>query len=197
MKYRPRPGQQLRPHGGHHYFAHGIKFEGETHTEVVDKVSDYRLNNTIPIGNVEQEVLAYYADKFPWMVDAMEESDPAPKNDYYAKWRAWIQRQWKNPLNRSITPKEAALRWAICERCPHNIKLAVDSSPEGSEMLRRAFLLRRGANISKKLGFCSLHQFDIGVASFLEAPASVSGKLKDTANYEGCWVEPSSLTEHR
>lgn len=188
MKFRIRHGQQLRPHGGHHFYAHGIKFEGETHLHVYEKLREYRLNNMIPVGNVEQEVLAYYYEKFPWMVDAISSEEPVPKNDYYARWRGWIHRMWKTPLNRAVTKKEAATRWAVCQGCPHNIKLSVDGSKEGSETLRRAFLLRRGHDIPPFLGFCSLHSFDLSVASFLEAPAEVSGKLKDTANYPGCWA---------
>ena len=74
MKYELRKHQQLRPlEGGHHFHCYGLKFTGETLGEVVGKVSSYRLNNLIPMGRPEQEVLAYYADKFPWMVDAAED----------------------------------------------------------------------------------------------------------------------------
>lgn len=188
MKYRLRPGQQRIPLGGHHFNCHGMKFSGETHVEVYEKLLDYRLNNTIPIGDPEQEVLAYYAVESPWMVDAMPDEPARKKSEYYLHWRAWVQKLWKHPITRAVSPKEAAMRWPICEKCPHNIKLAVDASPEGAETLRRTFLMRRGHPVPNKIGFCSLHSFDIGVASFLEAPASVSGKLKDTAKYEDCWV---------
>lgn len=188
MKYCIRKGQQLRPHGGHHYHAHGIKFEGDNHKDVYEKLTTYRLNNTIPIGDPEQEVLSYYAREFPWMVDEVEALPSIKKNDYYARWRAFVQNTWKHPLTRTITAKEASSRWDVCAKCPYNVKLSVGSSQEGQELLRRTFLLRRGQEVPAKLGFCSLHSFDIGVASLLETPVEVSGKMKDAANAPDCWV---------
>lgn len=188
MRYQIRKGQQRLPLGGHHYNAHGIKFTGENHIEVYEKIIDYRLNNMIPVGDPEQEVLAYYYDNFPWMVDPDPDAVAKRKSEHYLNWRSWVHRMWKNPLNRAVTNKEASIRWDVCKSCPHNLKLSVDNSPEGSETLRRAFLLRRGQAVPSHIGFCSLHSMDISVASFLEAPAAVSGKMKDAANHPGCWV---------
>lgn len=187
MRYKLRKGQQLRPHGGHHYKTNGIKFEGETMEEVRKKISDYRISNMIPVGYPEREILEYYADKFPWMVDPIDVPEYVPKNFYYSQWRDWIHGLWKSPRTRFLTPTEAQLRWSVCLNCKHNIKLSVDGTQEGVETLRRAFLLRRGQNTSPKLGFCSLHLHDNSAASFLEAPIELSGKKKDSVNPPDCW----------
>lgn len=193
MKYVIRRGQQMLPKGGHHFDAHGRTFKGEDHEEVIEQLKTYRINNMIPVGNPEQEVLASYASHSPWMVTAVDES-PAKIGKHYSNWRDWVHSMWKNALHRIVTRKEASIRWEICCACKHNLKLEVSKSDEGAETLRRVFLLRRGQDVPKELGFCSLHLWDNSIACFLEDPLKASRKSKDSADQPKCWVL-SSLTE--
>ncbi len=182
-----RKDQQLRPLGGHHFIEGRLRIEGETLDEVIRKLTDYRVNNSVPVGNPEQEILVYYLGKYPYMVDIDYEAVDSFTQGYYEqKWLEWIRRHWKRPASKQITPKEAESRWNVCLNCPHNIKLSV-STQEDKESERKSFLLRRGQTTPEKLGFCSLHLWDTRASVFLEAPAEVSGKLKDAANYPGCW----------
>jgi len=185
----------MRPIGGHHFIEDGINMKGDTLEAVVRKITDYRINNSRPLGDPKQEVLQYYAINWPYMVEEDEiPSKPRIKN-HLDTWMSWIRSQWAFPPQRIVTSKEAEPRWAICLKCPHNITLQPETE-EHRECMRKSFLLKRGVDTPKKLGFCSLHLFDISVASFLEAPAKVSGIGKDTAQPPSCWVS-SSLTEHR
>lgn len=186
--WKLRKLQQLRPIGGHHFKEDGRTFRGDTLDEVVKQLTSYRLDNSAPLGNPEQEILRFYAINWPFMVD--EDFDP-PEPDTpdirMQRWLTWVRKQWGKSRRQPTTSKEAAIRWEICLKCPHNVKLH-PSTPEEKEMERKAFLLRFGQSVPEKLGFCSLHRHDTTIAVFSEAPAASSEKPKDLPNYPGCWV---------
>lgn len=186
--WKLRESQQLRPFGGHHFKDHGVTFTGDTLDEVVKKLEDHRINNALPVGNPKQDVLRYYAVKWPFMVDD-DYTPPKPEkpNVLMERWVRWVRKYWGKSLGRMVTSHEAAARWDICMKCPHNIKLD-PSSREEKEMQRKAFLMRAGQDIPKELGFCSLHWADTTVSVWAEAPVKVSEKPKDLVNYPGCWV---------
>lgn len=188
MKIKLRVHQHMRPIGGHHYVAHQIRFEGDTLDEVAQKVSDYRLNNSIAIGDPKDEILRYYLASYPFMVDIDEAPDRVNTLDEIKRaWVEWVRSRWSHPQGKTVTPKEAAIRWQVCLGCPHNRPFEA-ATPEEMEMDRKAFLMRKGHGVPAKLGFCSLHKWVTPIAVFSEAPAAASGKLKETANYPGCWV---------
>lgn len=186
--WKLRPGQQLRPIGGHHFIEDGVKFEGDTPEEVVTKLSDYRLNNGAPIGQPMQELLSYYAKNWPFMVDEDYGAEPPQTPSLrLTKWVEWVRSMWGKPSLKQITPKEAVTRWEVCLICPANVQLD-PSTPEQMETKRKAFMLRRGQDVPAKLGFCSCHRWDLPSAVFIEAPVVVSGKLKDAVQPPNCWV---------
>lgn len=187
MRLRLNKDQQRQPIGGHHFSENGQTFKDDTFGGVVKKLTGYRLTNGMPMGEPEQDVLLFYAQKWPFMVQE-DYADPPPMNsDTITWWMAWIRKQWGKSRGRTITSKEAAIRWETCLKCPHNIKIE-PSSPEQKEMARKSFLLRAGQDVPKDLGFCALHRHDTSVAVFTEAPVQSSEKPKDLANYPGCWV---------
>lgn len=189
MAIKLNPDQQRQPIGGHHFKENGHMLRGDTFDEVVSELATYRLNNSIPIGNPKQDVIAYYAEKFPYMV-MLDEDPPEPikRSEEYLAWRSWVWEMWKKPELRHVTTKEAAERWIECSQCPYNKSILETVTREGREVSKKAFLLRRGENIPSFVGFCACHRFDIGVASLLENPASRSEKNKDTEQPAGCWV---------
>lgn len=185
--WKLRPGQQMRPIGGHHFTEDGVRFEGDTLDEIVTKLSDYRVNNLAPIGQPRQEILSYYAKNWPFMVDEDFGAEPPEPPGYrMEKWTAFIRKLWGKPGMKQITPKEASLRWEVCLKCPHNVPVS-PTTQEEKEMERKAFMLRKGQTVPAKLGFCSLHLWDISSASFIETPVALSGKPKEAASYPGCW----------
>ena len=188
MKWKIRESQQLRPFGGHHLVAHGIRFEGNTPVEVVKKVTDYRVHNSIPVGEPMKELLDYYAAKWPFMVDEDYDTKPEPPpNTTKEKWMGWVRQQWKFPRGKYIANKEAEARWKVCLTCPFNKPIETQSQEE-REIARKSFLMSRGVTMPARLGFCSLHLADIRTMVVLEAPSVVSDKPKDAANHPGCWV---------
>jgi hypothetical protein len=183
------PDQLRQPYGGHQFYEHGLLIMGDNFDEVVEKLTDFRVNNNRPVGQPDQDILTYYLAHWPWMVIADGKPTVSqPTNKDYELWKKWIYKVWMNPPIKTVSSKEASDRWEICKKCPFNKKMDWEETIESTELARRAFLLRKGLTIPKGLGFCSLHHFDIGVVSFVEAPREMSGKSKDSADHPGCWV---------
>lgn len=181
---------QLRqPVGGHHFIERGLMIRGDTPKQVIKKITEYRINNNFPVGNPEQDLLLYYAERWPYMVrhdfDAQEE---AKVDDDYEGWRSWIYKIWNNPPASTVSSKEASDRWDVCKTCIHNKRKSWVPTNEASEITRRAFILRRGLDIPTVLGYCSLHKADLGVFCFVEKAKEISGLKKDTAKPSHCWV---------
>lgn len=176
------------PIGGHHFIEDGVMLKGDTLPDVVKALSDYRLTNMVPIGEPEQEILQYYMRNWPYMVD--EDYDykiTDAKVSPNSRWVKWIRMNWGKPLGKMATAREANSRAAICCKCPYNLPIEPINQEE-QEMMRKAFMMRRGHDVPKNLGFCSLHLWDNGSSIFIEAPSNVSGLEKDAARYVGCWV---------
>lgn len=188
MKHRLRIKQQRLPIGGHHFPEKGALIKGETFNEVVDLLTNFRLFNGRPVGRPRQEVIDYYAVKFPWMVEIETEEKPeVPLDPDYIAWRDWISSVWGKPSGRILSKKESSMRLEVCRDCPHNVGKSWDDSEESIEFNRKALMLRRGNYVDENFVFCDLHKVDLGVSSFLESPMLVSRKAKDEQDYPACW----------
>ncbi len=183
-----RHQQKRLPLGGHHFNEGLVTLKGDTHIEVANKLRDFRVNNNKPMGDPEQDVLNYYAETSPWMVREDEEKEEVPLDPSYLEWRDWVYRVWDKPPKKYTTKRDATARWLVCKTCPFNKKMDWVESNESSELVRRAFLLRKGLEVPDYLGFCTCHKADLGAFSFLEAPKDHSGIAKDAKNYPSCWV---------
>lgn len=180
--------QMRLPHGGHHYLEDDFMMKGDTFDEVKSKLAEFRLNNNRPVGNPGQDILAYYAVNFPYMVREDDTEIPEETNEFMS-WRAWVQKTWVHPPKKTLTMKEASFRWDVCKTCPCNLPIESGQRPsEFEQITRKAFMLRKGAKIPSELGYCSLHHFDLGVATFIETPRDHSEQREDTPNYPRCWV---------
>ena len=193
MKTKLNTKQKREPIGGHHFnqkTKHSDEYlvKADTFNKLISKVSDYRISNGIPIGNPKEDVLEYYARRFPYMVLIDEGAEKKIYNSRYEAWRTFIQDVWKKAPTKFITRKESESRWTVCLDCPFNVEKDWKKTKESNEVEKRAFMLRRGEAIPKKIGFCALHRADIGVLSFVEAPGNLSGKKKDHEKPSVCWV---------
>ncbi len=176
------------PFGGHHHIEYGITFRADSFTALVEKVSSFRLQNNIPVGNPEQEILSRYAQFWPWLVRQERDAEPLTDRLDYREWRYWLQKTWRTPPAKLITTREARDRWVKCQTCPANLKKTWDESDESSEVTRRAYLLRRGMDVPDYLGFCACHKTDLGVFTFIEAAKDYSARKTTEASPDGCWV---------
>lgn len=190
MRLRLNNNQKRLPFGGHHFFENSMNhlLKGETFDDVVRQLTDLRINNNVPMGDPEQEILIFYAKNYPWMVKYdMESTGVEQLSPRYQAWRRFVYNTWNKPPQKVVSNKEAAMRQERCLSCPYNQPLDWDETDESSELTRRAFLLRRGANLSQDIGFCTLHESDLGILTLVENPESYSARNKDTPNYPGCW----------
>lgn len=185
--------QHRRPFGGHHYPELGLVVRSNTFEGVVQKVKELRLNNGHPEGDVEQDVLRYYAEHFPYMVQSGDTKGPALQPSNYFKWRDWIRYMWYDPAKKMVTKKEAQLRWETCKNCPFNVPKNWKETDESAEFTRRAYLLRVGQEIPDYLGFCSCHRVDLGLFTFLDEPAKVSNKNKGDVQPKECFLSLDGL----
>ncbi len=178
------------PFGGHHYTQYAMTFRGETFKEVVEKLSEFRVTNNIAIGNPEQDVLLFYAVHWPFMVKEDTDSPVAitEPNDYVG-WRDWIYEAWRRPPKKSVVTKEASQRWDICLKCPMHRSINWIKNGEAKELAKRAFMLRRGIDIPKDLGYCLLHKADLGAFVFIDGAKEFSAKLKTADELPTCWVK--------
>lgn len=183
------PNQKRQPIGGHQFVEKGVTFTGDTFKEVVEKIYNFRTTNCLVLGDPEQDILVYYARNWPFMVmdDSVAIKTISP--DRLFLWRQWIVEAWSKPPHKLVSGKEAAARWEICENCPFNKRLDWKETNETAELSRRAFLLRRGMTAPSFLGFCSLHNADLSVFTFIDNPEAFSKKKKDGEKVEGCWLK--------
>lgn len=182
--------QHRSPIGGHQYPENGLLVRGDTFKEVVQKLTEYRLNNHIKVGNPEQDVLLHYAKQWPYMVKHDPDAAPKKENQTYEQYRKWVEATWVNPPVKTLSAKEASDRWAVCDTCPFNKAKDWRETKESAELARRTFLLRRGMDAPQGLGVCSLHfHADLSVLSFIEQPAHFVDITKDAAKPEKCWVK--------
>lgn len=193
MKLKLKANSMREPPGGHYYVELGVTIEGDRFSEVVDKLTEFRINNGIPLCEPDQDILKFYARKWEYLVeeDFSEQVDYKPLKEKRTRWTEWVHLVWRNPPKNLAPVKEAKERWEMCKSCPHNVELESSSSQEDAETERRSFLLRRGQEVPKYLHFCSFHGMPLDVGCFLDNANEFSSS-KAGEKYDPCWLNKAS-----
>jgi len=179
--------QQTLPPGGHHFPIMGLVLRADTIDELKKKITELRIANGQPVGDPEGDIIKYYAEHYPAMVQNGEREKPA-LNEKYRRWRDWVRYMWFAPPKKLLTVKEAELRWEKCRDCPFNSAMDWATSPEAEEFDRRLFLLRQGKDVPDDVGFCTCHGADLGLLAFLDAPDKVSARKDPAVPPKDCFV---------
>lgn len=177
-----------QPIGGHHFpVSKPIVsiLKGETLDELVQELTDFRINNGISLNNPLQDILEYYRQKWPYLV-VVEQGDTEENSIRFEVWRSWIQRTWAHPPKNLVPVKTAQERWDICEKCPYNKTKNWTRNDEHYELTKRAFLLRRGIDVPKYLGYCSFHGVDLGAFTMFDHPEKF---VQSEGIYKECFIE--------
>jgi DNA-directed RNA polymerase subunit RPC12/RpoP len=176
------------PIGGHHFVERSITFKAESFEDLAEKVRDFRLNNSIPIGDVENDILLYYANNWPWLVEEDPEQVSVKKNDLYDKWRDWAFGAKKRPIRKFVTDKEMALRYETCKECPYRVTIKPKHRDEYDAIMRKIFAYARGSMVCESNQFCRLHSVGIPVLLAADSPKEVL-PMKDGQSHPKCWIK--------
>ena len=194
MKLSFNSNSMREPIGGHHFKTDrpiDTTLKAKTLEDLVDDLKDFRINNGVPLGDPLQDILAYYKANWPYLV-VQEDGDTQEVGIRFSIWRSWIYKMWNNPPKSLVPNKVAKERQGVCEGCKYNKPITWDKTPEARELQRRAFLLRRGIDVPKYLGYCSFHGCDLGVLCELDKAGSFV--LSET-QYKDCWIDQEKLKE--
>jgi hypothetical protein len=182
------------PIGGHHYKIDkplSLTLKADDLDDLVVQLTDFRINNGIPLGEPLQDILLYYKQNWPYLV-VQQDGDTQEVGIRFSIWRSWIHRTWANPPKTLVPNKVAEERHKICQNCKYNKKITWTSTEEAKELKRRAFMLRRGIDVPNYLGYCSFHGCDLGVMTLLDNAGQFV--VSDT-QYKDCFLEKEKLKE--
>jgi hypothetical protein len=160
LKFKQSPGRT--PNGGHHLIDRGTVFEGATPQEVAAKVAEFRLNNGYPAGNPIQEIVLYYAQIAPFMLEESGEEWRKQAPSGFELSHRWLIDQYSKGFMKLLPDEELSPRETVCMKCQH--KNALPSTMAGGDVKHRLFLLTQGRG-DPALGFCSHHNWVTGLAA--------------------------------
>jgi hypothetical protein len=187
VMYVLKKNSHKAPFGGHQFHEYGTTIKAESYPELLEKVKNFRLTNSLPFGNPDQDILHYYVENWPWLVERADDVFVAP-DAHYESWKAWVQKTWKKPPSKIVATAQAKTRWEVCQKCPFNRPINFPASPELDEAKKRTFLMKRGIDTPPTIGYCAVHRCDIGVLSFVDNAKDFSSKKPKGGSYEDCWV---------
>ncbi|HUD76207.1 MAG TPA: hypothetical protein VMQ76_14125, partial [Terracidiphilus sp.] len=118
------------PHGGWNFpVAEGVKLEGQTEEILTKNIYEYRLRNNIPIGDIEQDINAYYCKNWPdnCVKEAHEMGGPRaefphsePIGNRVARWASMLLHSMPPGGHKLVMQPEATSRARVCIDCPKN-----------------------------------------------------------------------------
>lgn len=174
-----------QPIGGHHFPSHGTTFKADSFTDLVKKVGEFRTINHLPYGSPDQEILAFYLNNWPYLVEEDRSATDKKRDTISQMWLDWVRNTWSSGHSyKYATRKEAKERWEICRRCPFNVAIGDMSTEEMQAAKSQIFLLKQGTGTPSDLGFCVLHKSDTSMLTLLDQSELVSLSRKDN----NCWI---------
>lgn len=175
---RPIPG------GWHYPVPGGPTIKGENAQDLIDKVTEYRVCNGLPIGDPKSEITAWYTIHFPFTVENCEAEEPNHPDELRDGVYAWINDLWKNPPHEYAEPDEVVRRQDTCKKCPWRADIPKSDSRAALESERRLFLLSRGGLGPSELGVCRFAAWDNRLACMLTKEKIDCGECPKC-----CWVK--------
>lgn len=184
MSFQIKRNHAKPPAGGHRFVKDNVTLTGETVDEVLEKIQVHRAVNSLPLGDPEQELCAYYKDIAPYLVRESE-AESVPRSPAIIQAEA-INRVWRERRKTSRLPAIIELRRETCERCPLRGSFHAEESDNRyiQEAHRRAQLLTDSLGY-KAAGLCGWSNLPVAIITKLEQPDQLPG-LPDVP--EVCWV---------
>lgn len=191
-----KPKTSVVPPGGFHYIeqinGRELKLESTSVESVQELLLRYRLNNGLPVGNPQQDVVDYICNNWPhFCTDATEPyltpANPMPREAHLSRRVSdWTVKLWELGAKNEISAQEADRRASICAACPLNADYhggACGPCVESLERLGFIWLRSRATRFDDKLGGCrACGQFNkLGVQA---------GKLPDMSDEDRAALDP-------
>lgn len=184
------PNCQRKPIGGHHYHEGEELIKGDTFSELVDSICDFRIANRLPVGDPRGDVIAYYEKEFPWILiedecgDIFKSEFSIPRHLH--PMRDWLNEIWTKGSIKTVTKVEMAERAKGCEGCKYASEIDWDHSIETMELRKRVELLKGMRKTPLDKSYCRLHKWHNGLAVLLNAPKVNHAAVK--LSPEGCFT---------
>ncbi len=163
----PTPKTSVIPPGGFHFIEKTptgeFKIESTSLASVQAALLTYRLNNNVPVGNPQQEVVDYICNNWPHFCSDNAEPYLVPANpisrEAHLSRRVsdWTRQIFDLGSDNTVAPAEAERRAAICAACPLNADFHAGACGPCVESLERigfVWLRNRKTSFDEKLGGC-------------------------------------------
>src|SRR5664279_4353656 len=175
--------------GGFHYPVKDgltLKTEIDDPTEAINdlaqQVQAYRVNNGQPPGDPLPDIVAWYAQEYPWSVENTEVEYQQHDKTLEDCVMEWVNSVWRSPPKVLLEPDTSKKRADACINCPHKSMPSPILSPPAyseasedtdepplpltgpqmaqKEANRRVYLLAHANPAPEEAGICSLHKWD-------------------------------------
>jgi hypothetical protein len=169
IRAHPKP-----PQGGWHLPIHGQVLRGRDVDEVIQSLTAYRTQNSLPLGDPEAEIAAYYADMAPWLVRERN-GTPESSNGHRqivaeSTMAIWYGKYERLQIHNPIVEERAQ----VCAGCVFHEKSFTDEETlYWNDAATKAALMTGDMDVAKK-GWCSHHRFLLALATRLVTPDRIA-----------------------
>ncbi len=150
----------------------GTNLRGKNWTDVIQKVTNYRLRLNLDTSNVQQEVMTQACSRSPAYCYEQTKTQIQSRVSVKAKALKWLSGILKLPKDERdyVAADEAKTRAGICAACPHNASLGVSSCSSCKQAFTtyRKEILGGARNHDSRLGGCSILGIDLITAAHLD-----------------------------
>lgn len=178
------------PPGGWFFIQQGLTepIVGTGHEDLLQQITQARITNGLPMGNVSAEFSAQFCARNPTFCspDAGHNEDVSTSTSFRERVSQWVWNRFSRASNIVLEDQETAdARAKVCATCPHNQQWE-DSCPCVSAITQKIAILSQARTTNPKVSGCALCGHSNELAVFL-------GKddLKHREKYDlpdQCWM---------
>lgn len=128
---------------------------GSSYDDLQNKVLEFRIANSMPIGDIKQDVDEYICTKYPAQCSRRAQNYVyKPKESraitpLMARIREWINDLKKAPVT-LVSKMEAQRRASKCIGCPQNIRWEDSCAPCVGDINKQTHLIRQAKTVSRE-----------------------------------------------
>lgn len=187
---------RLPPSDGESKFRYpqgAVMLRADDKEKLIQVIFQYRLNNNIPIGDVDGDVDRFYCNRWPKFCHADASDVPAqfqtPMLGRVTNWVAGLRQQMPKGGFALVTSAEAETRAGICMNCKFNVPwkggcgACAASTLAALQQVKQLRRTKRDGNLSA----CAITSWENGAAVHLPVDALEATDEQKARMPEGCW----------